>query len=248
MATMDGESLLSIGAFSILTGLSVVALRHYDDVGLLSPRAVDARTGYRRYGLEQLSTARLIRALREVELPIEAIRDILDAGRDEVTRQALVVHRDGLLARSHELTDVVATLNDYIERGIKMAEPVTSRVVEVNIGVEDLGMARRFYEAVFSVTLSEERHGEGPLHLFAVFGSWPSSEFFLLNISDAERDPFRAGRANFGFLVDDLDAVHKQAVAAGGSEVTSPHEEPGMPRTSAVADPSGNLIHLYQNV
>ena len=128
-----------------------------------------------------------------------------------------------------------------------MAAPVACRVVEVNIGVDDLDAARRFYESVFGVALTEERHGDGPAHLFAPFGAWPSSEFFLLNITAAERDPDRAGRANFGFLVDDLDGAHKRALTAGGTEIASPHDEPGMPTTSAVVDPSGNLIHLYQN-
>jgi len=248
MRGMDVEDLLSIGAFSVLTGLSIVALRHYDDVGLLVPASVDSRSGYRRYRLDQVRSGRLIRTLREVEVPIEVIREILDASDVDVTRRVLGAHRDRLRARNRELSEIVATLDDYIDKGIRMSEATACRVVEVNIGVDDLDDARRFYEAVFGVTLAEERHGDGPLHLLAAFGSWPSSEFFLLNISDAARDPYRAGRADFGFLVEDLDATHKRAVAAGGTEISAPHDEPGMPKTSAVVDPSGNLIHLYQNV
>ena len=40
--------LLTIGEFSRTTHLSVKALRHYDDVGLLSPAKVDSSSGYRR--------------------------------------------------------------------------------------------------------------------------------------------------------------------------------------------------------
>jgi DNA-binding transcriptional MerR regulator len=248
MGGVNGENLVSIGAFSVLTGLSIPTLRHYDDVGLLHPLAVDDRSGYRRYGLDQVPIARLIRALRAVEVPIEAIRDILDARNDDdAARRILRSHRNDLVARSREVADMIAALNDYIEEGLRMPEPVSCRIVEVNIGVENLDDARRFYEAVFGVPLTEERHGDGPSHLFAAFGSWPSSEFFLLNLSDAERDPYRAGRANFGFLVDDLDAAHKRGLVAGGTEISAPHDEPGMPRTSAIVDPSNNLIHLYQN-
>jgi hypothetical protein len=77
--------------------------------------------------------------------------------------------------------------------------------------------------------------------------SAPSDEFFLSNIHDGADDPFRAGRANFGFLVDDLDAVHKRAIAAGGTEIAAPHDATGMPRCSAVVDPANNLLNLYQN-
>lgn len=40
---------MTIGRFAQLSGLSIHALRHYDDVGLLEPAVVDAATGYRRY-------------------------------------------------------------------------------------------------------------------------------------------------------------------------------------------------------
>ena len=45
MGVVNGENLLSIGAFSVLTGLSIAALRHYDDVGLLRPLSVHERSG-----------------------------------------------------------------------------------------------------------------------------------------------------------------------------------------------------------
>lgn len=41
---------MTIGRFAHLSGLTVHALRHYDDVGLLTPDVVDPASGYRRYG------------------------------------------------------------------------------------------------------------------------------------------------------------------------------------------------------
>jgi DNA-binding transcriptional MerR regulator len=35
------EELLSIGAFARLSGLTIKALRHYDEIGLLTPAEVD---------------------------------------------------------------------------------------------------------------------------------------------------------------------------------------------------------------
>ena len=43
------EELWSIGVFGLVTGLSVTALRHYDEVGVLRLASVDPVTGYRRY-------------------------------------------------------------------------------------------------------------------------------------------------------------------------------------------------------
>jgi len=42
---MSDDDLLSIGAFAVFTGLSINALRHYDEVGLLRPADVDKATG-----------------------------------------------------------------------------------------------------------------------------------------------------------------------------------------------------------
>jgi PhnB protein len=145
------------------------------------------------------------------------------------------------------LADNVALLDDYLENGVRMVGSTTSRICEINLGVNDLEAARVFYEAVFAVEFTEEQHGDGPKHLCAAFGAWPGDEFFLLNLSAATRDPFRAGRADFGFLVDDLELAHRRATAAGGSELSPPEHVEGMPRTSRIADPSGNLINLYQN-
>jgi DNA-binding transcriptional MerR regulator len=83
---VDDDALLGIGAFAVLSGLSITALRHYDEVHLLVPVHVDASTGYRRYTTAQLKSARLIRSLRAVDLPIDDVRDLLAASEPEARR------------------------------------------------------------------------------------------------------------------------------------------------------------------
>ena len=73
------KDLLSIGAFANLTRLSIKALRLYDQLGLLEPRHVDLQTGYRFYGIDQLSSARMIRNMREMDMPLATIRLVLAA-------------------------------------------------------------------------------------------------------------------------------------------------------------------------
>lgn len=247
---MSDANLLNIGAFSVLTGLSIPALRHYDEIGLLLPASVDATTAYRRYNSEQVAIGRLVRALRAVELPIDAIREVVEANDATVTRAVLGNHKSRLTERHHALAETLDVLDDYIENGVRMrptTEMTACRVVEINLGADDVEKARTFYESAFAVEFTEDIHADGFVHLLAAFGSWPSDEFFLLNISDASDDPYRAGRANFGFLVDDLDAVHARAVASGGTEINPPRDVSGMPRTSTITDPGGNLVNLYQN-
>lgn len=50
---------LSIGDFSRMTHLSVKALRHYHDVGLLEPAEIDRWSGYRYYRPDQVATAQV---------------------------------------------------------------------------------------------------------------------------------------------------------------------------------------------
>lgn len=47
---MDRKNLFSIGEVSKLFHISVSSLRHYENVGLLTPEYTSPDTGYRYYG------------------------------------------------------------------------------------------------------------------------------------------------------------------------------------------------------
>jgi DNA-binding transcriptional MerR regulator len=68
---------MSIGEFARRSRLSAKALRLYDELGLLLPARVDEDSGYRFYELRQLKLARLIAALRQLQVPLAEIKEIL---------------------------------------------------------------------------------------------------------------------------------------------------------------------------
>src|SRR6476469_9627456 len=68
---------LSIGDFSRMTYLSVKALRHYHDIGVLEPAEIDPASGYRFYLPSQVGLAQMIRRLRDLGMPLEEVRAIL---------------------------------------------------------------------------------------------------------------------------------------------------------------------------
>jgi DNA-binding transcriptional MerR regulator len=72
---------LTIGEFGRRTGLSVKALRLYDVSGLLPPAEVDPSSGYRRYTIEQVERARRISLLRQLDMPLAIVAEVL-AGTD----------------------------------------------------------------------------------------------------------------------------------------------------------------------
>src|SRR6476646_1708722 len=70
---------LTIGDFSRMTFLSVKALRHYHEIGLLRPADVDPQTGYRRYDVSQVPAAQVIRRLRELGMSLDEVRVVMEA-------------------------------------------------------------------------------------------------------------------------------------------------------------------------
>jgi DNA-binding transcriptional MerR regulator len=68
---------MSIGEFARRSRLSAKALRLYDGLGLLLPARVDEESGYRFYEPGQLKQARLIAALRQLQVPLAEIKAIL---------------------------------------------------------------------------------------------------------------------------------------------------------------------------
>ena len=68
---------MSIGEFARRSRLSAKALRLYDGLGLLPPARVDEDSGYRFYEPGQLRQARLIVALRQLQVPLAEIKAIV---------------------------------------------------------------------------------------------------------------------------------------------------------------------------
>jgi DNA-binding transcriptional MerR regulator len=93
------DDLLSIGRFARLAGLTIGALRHYDEEGVLVPADVDPITGYRRYRRDQLAEARAVGALRDLELSLPAIRALLEAVEPADRARILADERRRLEAR-----------------------------------------------------------------------------------------------------------------------------------------------------
>jgi DNA-binding transcriptional MerR regulator len=107
--------LMPIGRFSRLTGVGVKALRHYDEVGLLVPAAVDDETGYRFYSPDQVDRAEAIRLLRRLDMPLDEIRSTLAADDPAALRAALVSHQRQMASRDSDLRSSIAKLQRLID-------------------------------------------------------------------------------------------------------------------------------------
>jgi DNA-binding transcriptional MerR regulator len=240
------EELMTIGRFAQLSGLSIHALRHYDDVGLLEPAVVDADTGYRRYRRGQIPRARLISSLRWIDLPIDEIRQVL--GGQIASEEVLDRHRERLTRQANLLAARLADIDRFTEEGLPMPEVVTAGCVpvQIKIAVSDAAAAVEFYRAAFGMEYEVTRRTDEEEYSGFVFGEYGQPGFFLIHLIEDPTDFDRLGPSAFGLLVEDLDAVHKQAIAAGAAEAMPPRQAQGMPRSSAVKDPDDNIVWLYQ--
>ena len=100
-------TLLTIGDFSRMTHLSIKALRHYHDVGVLEPATVDPYSGYRSYEAGQVAAAQVIRRLRDLGMPLDGIKAVLSAPDIESRNAEIAAH---LARMEHQLAQVQSSV------------------------------------------------------------------------------------------------------------------------------------------
>ncbi|HEX4356822.1 MAG TPA: MerR family transcriptional regulator [Pseudonocardia sp.] len=109
---MSAPGWLLIAEFARRCRLPVSTLRYYDRVGLLRPAEVDARSGYRRYTVDQLPTAVTIARLRSIGTSPETIARILGGGPGAVA--ALAAERGRITDEIARRTAALSRLDELV--------------------------------------------------------------------------------------------------------------------------------------
>jgi DNA-binding transcriptional MerR regulator len=100
---------ISIGEFARRSRLSLKALRLYDKRGVLVPSRVDRASGYRYYHTAQLDQARLVVMMRELQLPLKTVKQLLACDPAEASKRIAEHWRDAEAAH-----DARRELADYL--------------------------------------------------------------------------------------------------------------------------------------
>lgn len=109
--------MLKIGDFSKLSRISIRMLRHYDEIGLLTPKNTDSFTSYRYYSEDQLTNASRIMALKEMGFGLATIAEILKVYNDpKALSEFLSVKKAEVQAEAHELNQRLLLLETTIVR------------------------------------------------------------------------------------------------------------------------------------
>jgi DNA-binding transcriptional MerR regulator len=137
---------MSIGDFSRASRLSAKALRYYHRVGLLEPVLVDPASGYRFYGVEQLSDAELIRHLRSLDMPVDLVTRVLGVETSDERDELIAEHLHRMEQRLEQTRDAVTALRSLLatNRAPRVVERRTlgatpALVIRDNIRAADLG-------------------------------------------------------------------------------------------------------------
>jgi DNA-binding transcriptional MerR regulator len=102
----------TVGQVARIARVSVRTLHHYDEIGLLVPTG-RSEAGYRLYGPGDVERLHAVRLLRELGLPLEEIRTLLDQG-PEARMDALVEYRQRLVQRVDRLEGALRAVDAHI--------------------------------------------------------------------------------------------------------------------------------------
>ncbi len=114
---------ISIGEFARRSRLSLKALRLYDGLGVLVPSRVDQASGYRYYDPAKLDEARLVVMMRQLQLPLAAIRELLACDPADAATRIAEHWRDAEAAH-----DARRELADYLVSRLSGKRPTMYEV------------------------------------------------------------------------------------------------------------------------
>ncbi len=95
-----------------LAGVTSRTLRYYDQIGLLHPMTVNS-SGYRIYGEKEVDMLQQILFFRELEVPLDTIRQILSQPDSDLLTM-LATHHAALVAKRNRLNRLIKTVEKTI--------------------------------------------------------------------------------------------------------------------------------------
>ncbi len=114
---MTKLELLSIGGVAEATGVSVSALRYYDEIGLIAPCARVG--GKRRFETSTVGRVNFVRRAQSVGFSLDEVRDILDdtsGAWNTIVADKLAAVR----SQRNELDAMIAMLEEVRARGCRV--------------------------------------------------------------------------------------------------------------------------------
>lgn len=158
---------LRVGELAKRAGLTVRALHHYDELGLVSPRRRTA-AGYRLYDEHDVARLLQVVVLRRLGLSLPEVRSTLEAHEASLadTLRAQAARLEAQIAIEHRLVGRLRTLAATVERS--GASP--NDLLET---LEALSMFEKYLTEEQLATLAQRKERIGEEQIAAVEAEWP---------------------------------------------------------------------------
>lgn len=127
---LKNKKLFKIGEVSRMFGISMGTLRHYEQMGLLTPEYIDEETGYRYYGARQLEVMNTIRYMRALDISLQQIAEFLNNRDIEIMEEKLLKQKEIIRHKQYELELISNKLDHRIEQ---LKDAVNSELNKIRI-------------------------------------------------------------------------------------------------------------------
>jgi DNA-binding transcriptional MerR regulator len=170
---------LKVGELARRTGMTVRALHHYDEIGLLKP-SLHTEAGHRLYTASDVARLQQVLSLRQLGFPLEEVRGCLDRP-DFAPREVIRLHV-ARLREQIELQRQLCARLEAIAASLGTAETVSAE--EFLRTIEVMTMMEKLYTPEQMRQFAEAGKQVGPEEIRAVEEAWS----VLLTEVRAQRD------------------------------------------------------------
>ena len=181
------KDFLSIKEFAGFVGMTVSALRHYDNSGIFLPvkRGEEFKNKYRYYSPTQITMVKMIQVLTEIGVPLKEIKELENDRTPEKVTKLLSRNRGKIADEIRYLQEVYSVINaftDLLNEGISAAEMeiYVSEMPEKRLilgGLNDFSGTTKFFGEF--IRFRNDPY-EPPLNMsYPIGGYWSSMTAFL---------------------------------------------------------------------
>jgi MerR family transcriptional regulator, thiopeptide resistance regulator len=157
-----------VGELARVTGLTVRTLHHWDEIGLLRPSG-RTQAGHRLYAEPDLRRLQQVVSLRNVGIPLEQIRNLLDR-RGTSARDVISLHLDRLREQMRLQQALCARLEAVAAR---LDQAGTVSADELIQTIEATTMLEKYYTPEQQAELKARAEALGPEQIASVEAEWP---------------------------------------------------------------------------
>ena len=254
------EECWRVGALAARTGLTVRALHHYDALGLCRPSR-RSTGGHRLYTTEDVTRLYRVAILRGLGLSLDEIAPALDQPQWQI-RAAVGRHLADTTSRleaTRRLRARLAAMADELDRAtVPSTEKIFAILEEMSmldtpirgttalLVYDDVGAAQDYLVRVFGLTAgARDVDATGRVRHAEVRAG--DHVIWLHPAAVDYRSPATLGAATgmTVVIVDDIDAHHSAAVAAGAAIVEEPTDQDYGVREYGARDLEGHLWFFH---